>query len=221
MSILKIQPMPSNENSAEDPVFSTGYDPLNSARGFLIDITGFIGLLSPCFEAVGARYRKAALDKLLASKDWFIIFNNKHSGRCVYSESKAIEYNHELSTAKVLTQQHYDVLFAPKGMFKRADKRFDVFLIRDHVILKADLKSITSKNPDTIANRIKEGSQQASRVVLDILSNIESSSLIDALRSGVNRNNLIKEVLLLYKNHFYRLPKEEILSKKIYGLLSK
>lgn len=113
----------------------------------------------------------------------------------------------------------YHVVFAPKAMFLRNEKKFDIFLIKESSIFKADLKSISSKNPDTIANRIKGGSEQASRLVIDITSDIEKNDLIDGLRSGVERNDLIKEIMLLYKSKFYRLPKDLILSKKIYNIL--
>lgn len=98
------------------------------------------------------------------------------------AESELIEHKHELTTATLLAKINYDVVFAPKAMFSRNEKKFDVFLIRGSIIFKADLKSISSKNPDTIANRIKGGSEQASRVVIDITSDIEKNVLIDGLR---------------------------------------
>jgi hypothetical protein len=104
-------------------------------------------------------------------------------------------------------------------MFTREQKKFDIFLLKDSVILKADLKSITSKNPDTIAKRIIGGSDQASRVVIHINSDIERKDLIDGLRSGVERNGLIKEILLFYKGKYYRLPKNLILSREIFRIL--
>jgi hypothetical protein len=92
-------------------------------------------------------------------------------------------------------------------------------MIRDTIILKADLKYITSKNPDTIAKRIRGGSEQAPRIVVDISSNINEKELIDGLRSSVERNSLIREILLIYKGKFYRLPKTLILSKAIFKIL--
>ena len=135
------------------------------------------------------------------------------------SETEFIEHKHELETAILLAQVNYDVVFAPRGMFKRQEKKFDIFLLRDTVILKADLKNITSKNPDTIAKRIKGGSDQANRVVIHINSDIEKRDLIDGLRSGVERNSLIKEILLFYKRRYYRLPKSLILSREIFKIL--
>lgn len=60
----------------------------------------------------------------------------------------------------------------PKSFFLNLGKRFDVFLCKENVMLQADLKSLTTKNPDTIAKRIKEGSDQANSIVLDINSDI-------------------------------------------------
>ncbi len=113
----------------------------------------------------------------------------------------------------------YDVVFAPAGIFPRGGKRFDIYLLKDIIILEADLKCISSKNPLTIAYRIKEGSEQASRVVLDVKSIIQAKDLIDGLRSGTGKNSLIKEVLLFYRNKFYILPVNLIWSKRIFDIL--
>ena len=118
-----------------------------------------------------------------------------------------------------LTKMNYDVLFAPAGLFKRSQKKFDVFLVRDTFLLEADMKSIVSKNPETIANRIIEGSNQASRVILEIRSDISGKELVDGLRSGTGKNKLIKEVLMFYRNKFYVFPVNLIWSKKIFEII--
>jgi len=178
-------------------------------------------LLTSCFEAANKQLRKAQIQKLLVSCDWIEHYRDKSSGKRVLAESTTLEYKHELYTAIALTKVNYEVVFAPKGMFKRGDKKFDVFLIREHAILKADLKYITSKNPNTIANRIKEGCDQASRVVIDIASDISIRDLIDGLRSGVFRNKLLQQILLFYKGGFYILNRGIIESKHIYGLIAR
>lgn len=183
------------------------------------DITGLVAVFHSCFEKISAAQRKIQITKILSAKDWHEHYKDKATGRRVLSETELIEHQHELNTAVCLAQINYDVIFAPKIMFVREQKKFDIFLLRDTVILKADLKSITSKNPDTIAKRIKGGSDQASRVVIHINSDIEKKALIDGLRSGVERNSLIKEILLFYKKGFYRLPKNLILSREIFKVL--
>ena len=110
---------------------------------------------------------------------------------------------------------NYDVIFAPKGLFKPSDKKFDIFLLKEHILLKADLKMIMSKNPDTIAKRIKGGCDQAPRVVVDIRSDITVKDLIDGLRSASFKNSILAEILLFYRNTFYVLTKELVLSKRI------
>jgi hypothetical protein len=199
--------------------FETAHDVIRRGRILFFDLTGFLALLHRCFEAVGANRRQMAIDKLLGLTDWVIVYTDKHTLRRVFTEKEDMDHEHEIQTAKALCQKDYDVLFAPAGMFDREDKKFDVFLIRGHIILKADLKSISSKNPDTIAKRIKYGAEQASRVVLDIVSDIEKKVLIDGLRSGVTKNRLIREILLFYNSRFYRLSKDEILSRKIFSLI--
>lgn len=195
------------------------YDPATGRVGLLIDITLFSSLLGACFEAVGAKKRQKAINTLLASQDWVKLHTDKESECSVFTETEDMDHAHEISTAKALAAMDYDVLFAPAGMFTRHEKRFDVFLIRGHVILRADLKSLTTKNPDTIAQRIRGGCQQANRLVIDIVSDIEIKKLVDGLRSGVTGQSSLKEILLFYRNRFYRLTKQEILGKGIYKLL--
>jgi hypothetical protein len=130
-----------------------------------------------------------------------------------------LEYDHELRTAICLAQLNYDIIFVPIGMFKRGQKKFDIYIARDTVLLEADLKCIASMNPDTIAKRIVTGSEQAARLVLDIRSDIKYTDLIDGLRSGMEKSDMIKEVLLLYRKKFYILPKNLISSKRIFDII--
>lgn len=209
----------STKDSSDNRVFETGYDPINKGQVLLFDITLFASLLKLCFEAVGIKQKQAAVKKLLSSSEWVLLYQDRISKRSVYAERAELEHKHELKTAKALVQKGYDVLFAPKAMFLRDEKKFDVFLIRDHVILKADLKSIASKRPDGIARHIKNGAEQASRVVIDIVSDIPRKDLIDGLRGGVKKSKLLSEILLFYNGRFYRIKRDEIQSKKIHNLL--
>lgn len=195
------------------------YDPAAGEGALLIDITLFYSLLRPCFEAAGAKKRQKAINALLSSQEWVKLHTDRESECSVYTEKEDMDHAHEISTAKALAAMDYDVLFAPAGMFARDEKRFDVFLIRGHVILKADLKSLTTKNPDTIAQRIRGGCEQANRLVIDIVSDIEAKKLVDGLRSGVTGQSNLKEILLFYRNRFLRLTKQDIQAKSIYKLL--
>ncbi len=134
----------------------------------------------------------------------------------VLAECEVLEYPHELHTSKKLLKEGYHVVFVPKGYFKRNDKKFDIFLIKGYLLFEADLKCINTCNPDTIAKRIKEGSTQASRIILDIHSNISKNTLIDGLRSGFERNENLIEIMTFYNSSFYRLQKTQVLSKNIY-----
>jgi hypothetical protein len=206
------------QNSEEERFFETGY--ISSVNRFVfIDITVFWKLLSPCLEAVSAKIKRTRIQTLLSSSEWQQLYKSKSTGNSVLAESGYIEHLHELKTARSLADQGYNILFAPKGMFHRNEKRFDIFIIRNHVLLKADLKCITSKNPDTIAKRINAGSHQASRIVIEIASDIEKKELIAGLRSGVYSNKLLKEIFLFYKGHFYVLPCNLIISKNIYTVI--
>jgi hypothetical protein len=90
-------------------------------------------------------------------------------------------------------------------------------LCKENVMLQADLKSLTTKNPDTIAKRIKEGSDQANSIVLDINSDINIKDLISGLRSGCERNDKLIEIILLIKLRCYFLLKEKIICNRIFN----
>ena len=159
------------------------------------------------------------VEKLIQFPGLNIHHIDKETKKTVLSVSNKFEYEHEHHTAKKLTSHNYHILFTPKGYFKRSEKKHDIFLIKQHLILEADLKCIFSKNPDTIDNRIKEGSEQASRIVLDIHSDIEKMTLIDGLRLGCQRNDFLKQILLFYRSRFFILQKDQILGKNIFNIL--
>lgn len=211
----------------EEPLFEerkeenaiTNVNKLHEGGSLLIDITVFGSLLKAFFDSTDRRIKKRQVEKLLNNHEWFNHYCSKKTNRRVLSESSFIEHTHELETAIKLTEVNYDVIFAPKGLFKRDDKKFDVFLLREYILLKADLKAIVSKNPDTIARRIKEGCDQAPRIILDVKSDISAKTLIDGLRSGGSKNALLLEILLFYKNKFYILSKNQVLGKNIYSII--
>ena len=185
-----------------------------------IDISLFTSAVQQFFSVADKKVKKELMDKIWACCDWYVHYTDKRTGRCVYSETpNSIEYIHELHTAIFLTQVGYDVLFAPRGMFGISEKKFDVFLIKETIMLKADLKAISSNLPNTVANRIIGGSEQATRVVVHILSDISPKVLIDALRTGCYRNRKIVEILLIYKNSFYKLRKGLVISKLIFTII--
>ena len=119
-----------------------------------------------------------------------------------------------MTSCKIL-DKGYDVLFVPEAFFPTTSKKFDVMLCKDHVFLRADLKRLETQNPDTIAKRIHAGSAQASRIVLDIVSDIEKKDLIDGLTSGCERNTELVEIILFYRSRCYFLPKAKILNRRL------
>ena len=140
-----------------------------------LDVTLFYALLKSFYEAVDSKIKRALVQKMFESGDWVEHYFDKRTGRRVLSESNIIEHSHEKQTAIRLARMDFDVLFAPKGVFQRGSKKFDVYLLRDTIILEADLKCIFSKSPYTLAGRIREGSEQASRIVLDVVSEMDKS----------------------------------------------
>lgn len=177
-------------------------------------------MLHSWVQAVGARNKRKAIEQLLASHDWIILHINRDTGCSIYTEKKDMDHALEIHTARALTAMDYDVLFAPAAMFSREEKRFDVFLIRAHVMLKADLKTVSSKNPNTIAKSITGGAEQASRRVLDIVSDISVRDLVDGLCSGIAGQKGLVEIMVFYRNRFHVLRKQDIIGKRIYKILS-
>jgi hypothetical protein len=133
----------------------------------------------------------------LSLPHWHEHYRDKKTGRRVLSESIRIEHEHERRTVICLAQMNYD----------------------NSIILEADLTCISSQSPLTVAYRIREGSEQASRVVVHIASDLDGKILIQALRNASYRNRLLKEVLLIYKRKYYRLPKSLIMSDRIFDII--
>jgi hypothetical protein len=203
----------------EEKPIALGFDPENTSIRLLIDITVFISVIKAYYNAVNVKNRKLEVQKILSLPHWHEHYKDKKTGRRVLSELSRIEHEHECRTAISLAQMNYDIVFAPGGMFQRGAKKFDIYLLKDSIILEADLKCISSQSPLTIAYRIREGSEQASRVVVHITSDLDGKILIQGLRSASYRNRLLKEILLIYKRKFYRLPKTLIMSKRIFDIL--
>jgi hypothetical protein len=150
---MKFNPMPeNNQNERSEPErFISTYQPANTI--VYSDITGMVALIQACFKYISSVHKKEQIKKLLSAKDWYEIHKEAKTGRRVLSSSAVMEHEHEKVTAIILTRMNYDVIFVPTAMFNRAEKRYDVLLLRDTIILKADLKCIHSKNPDTIGKR--------------------------------------------------------------------
>ncbi len=184
-----------------------------------IDIAYLKNILISFFGTSDKKVKREIIEKILNDKGWFEHYRNIKTQRKVLSEGGTIEYAHELETAIKLASEDYDVLFVPKGMFARHEKKFDVFLLRDHILLRADLKTVISSSPLTIADRLVDGSRQSSRVVLDLRSNISSKVLIQSLRSSCHGNKLLKEVFLFYKGKFYGLSTNLIISRSIFQII--
>jgi hypothetical protein len=180
---------------------------------------GFTTALTLISNAIDKNVKAKEIKKLLNNQDFHILHIDKITNRKVIAEFKEFEFKHEETTAIKLCSIGFDVIFAPKGMFGRKDKKFDVFLAKDYILLKADLKSISSSNPDTIANRIGSGSMQANRIVLDVQSKILPNKLIDGLKSGLKKTKGLVEIILFYRGGYYRLPVSIIESNKLFDII--
>lgn len=170
-------------------------------------------------QAQDRQQKLECVSHLLKARGLIKHYESKLTDCVVLAVWEEFEYDQELQTSIKLADERYNVILMPNGYFHPQEKKFDVFLCQGHILIESDLKRINSESPDTIAARIKKGSEQSSRLVLDIASNIKKSGLIDGLKSGCERNALVKEIMLFYRGKFYRLRKNQILSKSIFRLI--
>jgi hypothetical protein len=184
------------------------------------DITGFVSTIKIIFESANKVKKREYVRKLKNDKDLKSIYINPDTSQQVYKHIYTSVLEHEMNTAVKLTLYGYDVVFAPKGMFKRNEKRFDIFLIKNNeVVIKADLKSNFEGTVNSISNSIVAGNEQAENIVIDFLSNIHYKNLIDGLRMGLKASSKIKNLIIFYKKEYYAFDRSIIFSKQIYRLL--
>ena len=102
------------------------------------------------------------------------------------------EYGDNVNGAKSLNSIGYDVYMLPKVSGR---KSFDYILVKDKKAYAAELKTIYGKN--SIDHRLEKASEQADRVVLNIVGNITSRNAADKIRSFYLNSPHVKEVIAL------------------------
>jgi hypothetical protein len=199
--------------------FPTWFNFSHSEHPEEFNMAGFKILLQEFRNAPKAEKIEIA-EELIGYKGLRLHHTDKHTKKSIIALCKTFEYPHEHHTSKKLTAENYHVLFVPNGYFKRSAKKHDVFLLRNHILIEADLKCVSkTKNPDTIGKTIKEGSEQAKTIIVDIVNTIDKRSLIEGLKTGCTKNDLISYIYLFYNSRFYELNKNQILSKNIFDLI--
>lgn len=184
------------------------------------DVTGFVLIIKSIIDNRHLVTRQKLIQELLTDKDLFSVYINAENGNQIFKHEYTLILDHELSTAEKLTGVGFDIIFAPKGMFKRGQKRFDIYAIRKNGILfKADLKANFEPTKNSIFNAIKSGGKQADHIVLEIKSAIQIEDLISGLEEGCRDEKNVKTIMLFYKKRFFNLDRNTILSKRIYKLL--
>jgi hypothetical protein len=184
------------------------------------DITGFLYLIHSVLTNNKKIARQQYILALKSDKDLQSVFINSRTGKQIFKHESTKVLEHELSTAIKLTDINNDVIFTPKGMFKRGEKRFDIYLLRnDESIIRADLKTNIVPTKNAIYKLIQAGDKQADNIVLDIHSSIKSENLIQGLKEGLKSTKNLKSVLLFYKRKYYYLNTKTIMSKRIYKIL--
>ena len=183
------------------------------------DITGFVTTINSIISSTQNNIAKREIIKLKADKELDVFFTNPDTGRQILKHSYTKPLDHEYVTAKKLTDVDFDVIFAPKSMFGKKDKKFDVFILSDVHITKADLKANFTPKSNAIYKSLESGAGQAKNIVIDINSKINSEDLINGLRSGLKDFAKIKKVHLFYRKEYFEFDRKDIFSKSIYRLL--
>ncbi|HRW22111.1 MAG TPA: hypothetical protein P5509_09065, partial [Bacteroidales bacterium] len=173
------------------------------------------GPLLPMLGELVNRTRKIITDteknQLIKNNDLEeITYINKSK---LYSTSTQKIEPKEMVLIKKLLEIGHDVLFMPDGYFKRGEKKFDVIVFNKNSYFKADLKTLISKNPDSIAQLVSSGADQAGNVILDVTSGVNYKDLADGISSSaINNKNLIS-VMVFYKKRKITYQRNKILSK--------
>ena len=102
------------------------------------------------------------------------------------------EYNDNLNAAKSLNNIGYDVYMIPK---LSGSKSPDFILAKDNKVYLYELKTIYGVS--SLENRLKAGSLQADRMVLNMVGNIDSRYVADTIKDFYFRHKYIKEIKVL------------------------
>ena len=189
----------------------------NSSGTIYSDITGFVTVIQSIIESRKRKTRIQLIRQLKTDKDLIVLYVNSSNGNQIFKHEYTKIFDHELSTAIKLTDVGFDVIFAPKGMFKREEKKFDIYAVyKEAFLIKADLKANFVPTVNAVFKQIESGARQAEHLVLDIKSSIKRDDLIDGLRSGLKEGRNVKTILLFYKKKFHNLDRSIIFSKVIF-----
>jgi hypothetical protein len=182
------------------------------------DITGFVGIVQSIVESTQGKIRAANIEKLLSDKDLIVQFTNAETGKQIFKHEYTKVLKHEYETAKKLTDFGFNIVFVPKTMFKKKDKKYDIFALTEKTLTKADLKANFTPTSNAVYNSIVSGNKQAKHIVLDIKSLISTDELIQGLRDGIADSKGIQSIKLFYKKKYYELDRNLIFSKRIYSI---
>lgn len=100
----------------------------------ILDIIAFISAITAYYNSTDVKGRQKAIQKVLNLEDWHEHYRDRKTGRRVLSELPGFKHLKELRSAILLAQTDYDVVFAPSAMFRREEKKFDIYLLRDTLV---------------------------------------------------------------------------------------
>jgi hypothetical protein len=181
------------------------------------------GPLLPALKAIVDRSRKILTERekkqLISNNELAEVLKINKSK--LYTTAKQKILPHEMETIRKLLTVDHDVLFMPNSYFGKGNVSFDVIVFNKKSYFTADLKRITSKNAQTIADDISYGATQGRNVIVDASNDIQYTVLADGIYSAAIKNNKLSHVMLFYKNRKKTYSRDEIKSKtfikKIYN----
>src|SRR5690606_11486399 len=95
-------------------------------------------------------------------------------------------------------------------------KNLDGFIFNKNSYKAVEIKTLSTGNRLTVADRIAYAGEQSNKIILDITGSISQKDLAYGIRNGMNNNKRISSIELLYSGKKITINKIEISNGKKY-----
>ncbi len=200
------------------------FQPPAAGKKLFVDPTLLVSSIDKIYNAVTKKIRESEIKKLKGIDGMKKIYVNHDNDNEVHLPDDRIISVAEKQTAIKMTDAAYEIIFTSKGQFKRGDKQFDAYTIdqRTKKINNADFKENKTGTPNSIFKNFESAAKQADNLVIDLVTKMTKTDLIEGLRLGRRNFKEIKFIVILYRNNAYKFPanyidNEKYLSKEVLG----
>lgn len=195
-----------------------------AARNVNIDLTG--GLVE-VMQRIRNVSRKIMSDREIET------FKNKY-GFEEYLKTKGTLYKSKLEADKFLTphgrkeldtiikilDRGIDFYVMPQRAIGKSSgelpKNLDGFIFNKNSYKAVEIKTLSTGNRLTVADRIAYAGEQSNKIILDITGSISQKDLAYGIRNGMNNNKRISSIELLYSGKRITISRREIINEKKY-----